>query len=246
MARAAARAPASDRLCAVSTASAILIADDHPLFRAALGGALRRMLPRATLHEAHSFAALKTAVQQHEFDLVLLDLDMPGAQGFSSLLWLRGDYPALPVVVVSGQAQPTVMRRALDFGASGFIPKSVDPQTMVDAVRAVLDGRVWAPPEAFAATVSGEEQDRARRIASLTPQQFRVLMLVADGLLNKQIAAAIGVTEATVKVHVAAIMRKLGLFRRTQLAVLAQRLLQPENTSLRVDDAGQDGPEEDA
>lgn len=223
---------------------AILVADDHPLFRAALRGALRQLLPGAAVHEAGTFAALKTAVREQDFELVLLDLDMPGAQGFSSLLWLRGEFPALPIVIVSGQAAPVVMRRALDFGASGFIPKSTEPALMGEAIQKVLAGEVWAPPEASQAAVSSEEQDRARRIASLTPQQFRVLMMVAEGLLNKQIAHRIGVTEATVKVHVAAIMRKLGLFRRTQIAVLAQRLLQSQNASLQVDDVPP-GPEDE-
>lgn len=224
----------------------VLIADDHPLFRSALRGTLRSMLPGAQVFEADSFAALKAAVQAQDLDLVLLDLDMPGTQGFSSLLWLRGEYQTLPIVIVSGQAQPAVMRRALDFGASGFIPKSVDPSVMVSAVQAILEGNVWAPPEATQAIVPSAEQDRARRIASLTPQQFRVLMMVAEGLLNKQIAAAIGVTEATVKVHVAAIMRKLGLFRRTQVAVLAQRLMNSDYASLRVDDIARDEPPEEA
>lgn len=222
---------------------AILVADDHPLFRAALRGALRQLLPGSPVHEAGTFAALKAAVREQDFDLVLLDLDMPGAQGFSSLLWLRGEHPALPIVIVSGQGAPAVMRRALDFGASGFIPKATEPALMGEAIRKVLGGEVWAPPEAFQAAVSTEEQDRAKRIASLTPQQFRVLMMVAEGLLNKQIAHKIGVTEATVKVHVAAIMRKLGLFRRTQIAVLAQRLLQSQTASLQVDDVPP-GPED--
>jgi DNA-binding NarL/FixJ family response regulator len=230
----------------MKASSKVLIADDHPLFRTALRGTLRSMMPGAQVFEADSFAALKSAVQAQDLDLVLLDLDMPGTQGFSSLLWLRGEYQALPIVIVSGRAQPQVMRRALDFGASGFIPKSVDPSVMVTAVQAVLAGQVWAPPEATAEQVPTAEQDRARRIASLTPQQFRVLMMVAEGLLNKQIAAAINVTEATVKVHVAAIMRKLGLFRRTQVAVLAQRLTMADDASLRVDDIAKDeAPEEE-
>ena len=229
----------------MKASSKVLIADDHPLFRTALRGTLRSMLPGAQVYEADSFNALKAAVQAQDLDLVLLDLDMPGTQGFSSLLWLRGEYQTLPIVIVSGQAAPPVMRRALDFGASGFIPKSVEPATMVAAVQSVLEGNVWAPPEATAAAVPSAEQDRARRIASLTPQQFRVLMMVAEGLLNKQIASQIGVTEATVKVHVAAIMRKLGLFRRTQIAVLAQRLTMADDASLRVDDIARDEPAED-
>jgi len=230
---------------AASAACTVLIADDHPLFRTALRGALGSMLPGSVVHEADSFHALKAAVAAHpDLDLILLDLDMPGARGFSSLLWLRGEHPTVPIVVVSGQAQPALMRRAMDFGASGFIPKSADPGVMAGAVRTVLDGGMWVPPEISRTDAQDAEQDQARRIASLTPQQFRVLMMVADGLLNKQIAHEIGVTEATVKVHIAAIMRKLGLFRRTQLAVLAQRLTLAENASLRVDDAA--GDAEDA
>lgn len=199
------------------------------------------MLPGAAVHEADSFSALKSAVQTHELDLILLDLDMPGVQGFSSLLWLRAEYPAVPVVIVSGKSQPDVMRRALDFGASGFIPKSAEPGVMTDAIRTVLDGGVWAPAEIAQASVPSEDQDRALRVASLTPRQLRVLMLVSDGRLNKQIAYEIGVTEATVKVHIAAIMRKLGMFRRTQIAVLAQRVMLAEAVSLQVEGTG---PEE--
>ncbi|HUR41441.1 MAG TPA: response regulator transcription factor [Verrucomicrobiae bacterium] len=222
----------------------VLIADDHPLFRAALRGALGTMLPGAVVQEAGTFAALKTAVTRHpDLDLILLDLDMPGTRGFASLLWLRGAHPAVPIVIVSGQSQPATMRRALDFGASGFIPKSVEPAVMAQAVRTVLDGGVWVPAEIGETADQDAEQEHARRIASLTPQQFRVLMMVADGLLNKQIAHEIDVTEATVKVHIAAIMRKLGLFRRTQLAVLAQRLMLAQHASLQVDDDG--GADED-
>jgi len=226
----------------VSPTSTVLIADDHPLFRTALRGALGSMLPGAVVHEADSFPALKAAVAAHpDLDLILLDLDMPGVRGFASLLWLRGEHPSVPIVIVSGQAQPALMRRAMDFGASGFIPKSVEPAVMAQAVRAVLAGGMWVPPEITQTDAQDEEQARARRIASLTPQQFRVLMMVADGLLNKQIAHEINVTEATVKVHIAAIMRKLGLFRRTQLAVLAQRLLLAEHASLRIDSGADEG-----
>ena len=232
----------------MSATRTVLIADDHPLFRTALRGALGAMLPGATIHEADSFPALKAAVAAHpDLDLILLDLDMPGVRGFASLLWLRGEHPTVPIVIVSGQAQPALMRRAIDFGASGFIPKSVEPGVMATAVRTVLDGGMWVPPEITQTDAQDEEQARARRIASLTPQQFRVLMMVADGLLNKQIAHEIDVTEATVKVHIAAIMRKLGLFRRTQLAVLAQRLLLAEHASLQIDDAGRaDEPDDSA
>ena len=226
----------------MSPTSTVLIADDHPLFRTALRGALGSMLPGAVVHEADSFPALKAAVAAHpDLDLILLDLDMPGVRGFASLLWLRGEHPSVPIVIVSGQAQPALMRRAMDFGASGFIPKSVEPAVMAQAVRAVLAGGMWVPPEITQTDAQDEEQARARRIASLTPQQFRVLMMVADGLLNKQIAHEINVTEATVKVHIAAIMRKLGLFRRTQLAVLAQRLLLAEHASLRIDSGADEG-----
>ena len=219
----------------LSMVSTLIIADDHPLFRSALRTAVAQLLPEVQIVEADSPDGLNAALQQHpRADLVLLDLRMPGVQGFSALITLRGQYPAIPVVVVSAVEEPAVMRRALNFGACGFIPKSAGLDTIGVALRTVLDGGVWLPPGISDTAPAGDDEERelAQRISSLTPQQFRVLMMLADGRLNKQIGSDLRVSEATIKAHVTAILRKLGLYRRTQAAVLAQRLLRAEGISL--------------
>ena len=204
----------------------LLIADDHPLFREALRGAILRLLPSATLREAEDTDGLYAMVEADaDAALLLLDLNIPGANGFSALVYLRAQYPELPVVVVSAREEPAVMRRALDHGAMGFIPKSVDAQTLGDAVRQVLEGNRWAPAAAGnAPAATPDEQEVAERIRELTPQQFRVLQMLATGLLNKQIAFELGVAEATVKAHMSAILRKLGASNRTQAVLVAGRL----------------------
>lgn len=219
----------------------LIIADDHPLFRAALREAVTQLLPGVRVVEAASLDTLQQAVATHtDADLILLDLHMPGAQGFSSLVYLRAQYPAIPVAVVSAAEEPAVIRRALDFGAAAYIPKSTSIERIGAALRTVLDGGVWLPegvPESSANDGETRERELAQRVASLTPQQLRVLLMLADGRLNKQIAADLEVSEATIKAHMTAILRKLGLFRRTQAAVLAQRLLQAEDASLQVPEA---------
>ena len=205
----------------------IIVADDHPLFREALQQALGPRMPGVSFIEAESFDSLQAAVREYEdADLVLLDLEMPGAHGFSVLVWLRTQYPALPVVVVSATSDAVMMRRAVDLGASGFIPKSSPVETISEAIAAVLEGEIWLPESALALDDStlSEYDELARRVASLTPQQFRVLDMLAEGLLNKQIAAELQVSEATIKAHVTAIFRKLGVRSRTQAAVAARRL----------------------
>jgi DNA-binding NarL/FixJ family response regulator len=228
-------------------ASIVIIADDHPLFRAALVQTVAQLLPGSRLVEADSFDALNRAVAaQPQADLILLDLHMPGVRGFSSLIWLRGEHPAIPVAIVSAQEDPAVIRRALDFGASAFIPKSSGLDQIAAALRAVLDGQIWMPPQAADAAGSDEERELARRVAELTPQQFRVLMMLSDGRLNKQIAYDLGVTEATVKAHITAVLRKLGLYRRTQAALLAQQLLRADATAMRFETAEVAEPDPDS
>lgn len=200
----------------------VLIADDHPLFRAALKQAVDQALSGAVIREADDMAGLESAVADADIDLVLLDLKMPGARGFSSLLYLRGQHPSMPVIVVSAADDPSTMRRAKDFGASGFVPKSTPLAAIRDAIAQVMAGALAFPPMAPPATQ--DDADLASRIGSLTPQQFRVLMMVADGLLNKQIAYELEVSEATVKAHMTAIMRKLRIYSRTQAALIAQSL----------------------
>lgn len=205
----------------------ILIADDHPLFRSALQQALTMGLGAdAHLVEVASIAELEARLnEKRDWDLVLLDLNMPGAYGFSGLVLLRGQYPQIPVVMVSAQEEAAVVQRSREFGASGFIPKSSPLETIQEAVRAVLDGDTWWPPQLEEApALSDEVRAASEGLASLTPQQFRVLTMVCEGLLNKQIAYELNVSEATVKAHVTAIFRKLGVRTRTQAALLLQQM----------------------
>ncbi len=204
----------------------LLIADDHPLFREALRGVVARVMPGARLREADSVDALYTLVEaESDADLLLLDLNMPGAHGFSALVHLRALHPQLPIVVVSAREEPGVMRRALDHGAVGFIPKSADAATLGEAIATVLAGDRWAPASAFSAPAADpDERDAARRLRDLTPQQFRVLQMLGSGLLNKQVGYELGVSEATIKAHVTAILRKLGANNRTQAVLIAGRL----------------------
>ena len=211
----------------------ILIADDHPLFREALRGAITRLMPQAQLREAQDASGLYAMVDAApDADLLLLDLTMPGVQGLSALVHLRAQHPQLPVVMVSAREEPALMRRALDHGATGFIPKSADAAQIGEAIRQVLDGERWVPPEAAqgAQAMDDAERDIARRVSELTPQQFRVLQMLGDGLLNKQIAYELGVSEATIKAHMTAILRKLGASNRTQAVLLAGKLaLDPDS-----------------
>ncbi|MDD1133677.1 response regulator transcription factor ErdR [Pseudomonas shahriarae] len=205
----------------------ILIADDHPLFRSALHQAVTLELGAdVRLVEVGSIAELETQLtDKTDWDLVLLDLNMPGAYGFSGLVLLRGQYPQIPVVMVSAQEEADVVVRSREFGASGFIPKSSSMEKIRAAVRTVLDGDVSWPPQAFEEiNVSAEAKAAQEGLASLTPQQFRVLTMVCEGLLNKQIAYELSVSEATIKAHVTAIFRKLGVRTRTQAALLLQQL----------------------
>lgn len=205
----------------------ILIADDHPLFRSALHQAVTLGLGSdVRLTEVASIAELEARLaEKADWDLVLLDLNMPGAYGFSGLVLLRGQYPQIPVVMVSAQEEASVMVKAREFGASGFIPKSGSLEMIQTAVKTVLDGDASWPPQAFeAVSVSEEARAASEGLASLTPQQFRVLTMVCEGLLNKQIAYELNVSEATIKAHVTAIFRKLNVRTRTQAALLLQQL----------------------
>lgn len=214
----------------------IIIADDHPLFRAALRQAVSQAVPEAEVAEVESIKALQAAVEQKpDADLVLLDLNMPGAHGFSGLVFMRGQYPGLPVVVVSGSEDLQVMRRSIDYGASGFIPKSAPLPEITDAIQAVLEGDMWLP-EGVAEKLErmqAESTDFSDRLASLTPQQFRVLGMLAEGMLNKQIAYDLDVSEATIKAHITAVFRKLGVRNRTQAVIAIQQMeLDPADTTL--------------
>lgn len=202
----------------------IIIADDHPLFRNALSLAVRQVVPDANLMECDSISSLEKMLKENpEADLVLLDLRMPGANGFSGLVLIRREHPDIPVIVVSASDEPMIMQRAMEYGASGFIPKSSDLTQIATALQAVLNGSLWLPTT-LTQNTSQEEHEFAQRIKTLTPQQLRVFMMLTKGLLNKQIASEVSVSEATVRTHMTAIFRKLGVRNRTQ-AVLAANYL---------------------
>ncbi len=204
----------------------IIIADDHPLFRDALKQILSRDMPRAVLAEAGDLEEVTAAMEEAgDTDLILLDLKMPGVQGFSGLIYLRAQYPGVPVAVISASEEPAIIRRAISLGASGFIPKSASAEQMQQAVRAVLDGEL-AVPEDVSLEVDGDDEagDTARLLSTLTPQQMRVLMMLREGLLNKQIAWKLGVSEATIKAHVSAILQKLKVESRTQAVIAASKV----------------------
>ncbi|MBB1596826.1 response regulator transcription factor [Achromobacter sp. UMC46] len=204
----------------------ILIADDHPLYIEALSGLIGRLFPGAVIRAAEQVNALYDLAQAHPHaDLLLLDLDMPGATGFDTLTHVLRLRPRLPVAIVSAHDDPQLMRRAIDHGATGFIPKSANAGTIGQALRHVLRGGIWLPFDDGPASFSGPEgRQLAANLRELTPQQYRVLRMVGAGLLNKQIAHELNVAEATVKTHMTAVMRKLCVTNRTQAVLIAGRL----------------------
>ena len=211
----------------------LLIADDHPLYRDALRGALSMSLSDLTLLEAADLIGTVEVLQQHDVDLLLLDLHMPGSHDLFGLLHVRNRFPELPVAVVSGTEDPALISKIVSAGASGFIPKTASADDIGAAVEAILDGDIWLPDtisqeveqidEAFAAL--------ADKVSSLTPSQYKVLCYMRDGLLNKQIGYNLDIAEATVKAHVTAIFKKLGINNRTQAVLIASQLeLEPPVT----------------
>ncbi|MGI9422541.1 MAG: response regulator [Hyphomicrobiaceae bacterium] len=208
------------------TSHHIVIVDDHPLFRDALNQSLHSTLQDVVTREAGSLNELNDRLQDsRECDLILLDLNMPGVQGFSGLIYLRAQYPAIPVAIVSASEDPATIRRAIDFGASGYVPKSLPIEQIRQAIQSIIAGEVWTPPGVDLSSVAGTEDEQlVARLSSLTPQQVRVLMMLGDGLLNKQIAYELSVSEATVKAHVSAILNKLGVDSRTQAVIAINRI----------------------
>ncbi|MEP3233855.1 MAG: response regulator transcription factor [Hyphomicrobiales bacterium] len=209
------------------TAPCIVVADDHPLFRDALSGIISVGFSGASVVSAEDLTTtIKALEETADVDLVLLDLNMPGVQGFSGLIFLRGQYPTIPIIVVSGSEDLDTIRRSVSLGASGFIPKSSDTDTIKSAMNNVLNGGVWVPDQA---AIDNETEDDelleiASRLSTLTPQQMRVLMMLKEGLLNKQIAYELTVSEATVKAHVSAILQKLDVNSRTQAVIVASKI----------------------
>lgn len=202
----------------------IIIVDDHPLFRAALRQTLSGGDASIAVEEAGDLNGLTAALEvNRECDLVLLDLNMPGVRGFSGLLLLRAQYPDVPVMIISAVEDSNVIRRAFELGASGYLQKSVGPPEIRRAIETVLQGEVFVPKGIDLS--SGDEQSALlRRLGTLTPQQVRVLMMLSDGLMNKQIAYELSISEATVKAHVSAILQKLDVDSRTQAVIAASKI----------------------
>ncbi|MFV0574753.1 MAG: response regulator [Vibrio sp.] len=201
----------------------IIIADDHPLFRNALFQSIHMAVSGANLHEADSLEALLALLKKiDEPDLVLLDLKMPGSNGMSGLIHLRSEYPDLPIVVISASEEPSVVSQVKSHGAFGFIPKSSDMRELNSALNQVLNGDPFFPEGLIQNTQACNEL--SDKLATLTPQQYKVLGMLSDGLLNKQIAYELNVSEATIKAHMTAIFRKLDVKNRTQAVILLQQL----------------------
>ena len=202
-----------------------IIVDDHPLFRGALSQALQASFENAQVQEAGSLDELTDRLSAGgEIDLVLLDLTMPGVHGVSGLLYLRAQHPEVPVAIVSASDDAGTIRHCLDCGASGFIPKSQPVERIREAIRSIMDGEIWLPADIDLSQPVGEARQLVSRLSTLTPQQVRVLMMLGEGLLNKQIAFKLNVSEATVKAHVSAILQKLGVDSRTQAVIAINKI----------------------
>jgi len=220
--------------------SRLLVVDDHPLFRLALTRSLAELMPEAVIDEADSLDSARAALlRQPDTDLVLLDLHLPGSHGLAGLATLRGEFPAVAVAMISAHEDPRTVRRALAFGAAGYLLKSAPLDELTLALRTVLDARTYIPPALRAAVQSqrsdADDLDLARRLNALTPQQSRVLGMVAEGLLNKQIADRLDISERTVKAHLSALFDRLGVRNRTQAGVLL-RSLELADAARRVED----------
>jgi DNA-binding NarL/FixJ family response regulator len=209
----------------------IIVVDDHPLFRAALKQTLSGTGDIA-VEEAGDLNALLAALEaDRDCDLVLLDLNMPGGHGISGLLLARAQYPDVPVMIISAVEDHKVIRRTFELGASGYLPKSVGPSDIRAAIDMVLGGGVYVPD---GVSLAGDDDQSAfiRRLSTLTPQQIRVLMMLSDGLMNKQIAYELSISEATVKAHVSSILQKLDVDSRTQAVIAASKIEQGQFEAL--------------
>tara|TARA_R110002110_G_scaffold415612_7_gene652259 strand:- start:70496 stop:71161 length:666 start_codon:yes stop_codon:yes gene_type:complete len=204
----------------------IVIADDHPLVRDALKQTIAQDMSGAVFHEAANLAEAEATIRREGApDLLLLDLHMPGMRGFTGLVYLRSEFPEVPIAMISASTDARIMRQAIDYGAAGFIPKSAAVDDIRGAVRDIIAGNTWLPTGTNdLPDTSAEDAQLSTRLAALTPQQLRVLGMLSDGKLNKQIAYDLEISEATVKSHVSAILQKLDVNSRTQAVILAGRL----------------------
>lgn len=204
----------------------LLIADDHPLYRDALRGALTLAIDDLTLLEASDLHETVELVSKYEVDLLLFDLHMPGSSDLFGLIHIRKLFPDLPVAVVSGLEDANIVSKVLNTGALGFVPKTTSAVKVAEAVNTMLEGDIWLP-ETLASQVNQTDDafsQLAQNVSSLTPAQYKVLCYMRDGLLNKQIGFELDIAEATVKAHVTALFKKLGINNRTQAVLIASQL----------------------
>jgi len=199
----------------------ILVVDDHPAILTAMRMVLEGLEQSAEIESAHNLDAAFAAASRAEFDLVMLDLQMPGCSGVEALARFRERFPSQPVVVVSGVSEPRVINETLDLGAMGFIPKSTPMDVFLNAVRLVLSGAIYVPPEALNAPAGAP---RSATNLDLSPRQREVLGLLLKGLPNKLIARKLEISENTTKIHVSAVLDALGVQSRTQAVIAASRL----------------------
>lgn len=212
----------------------VIVADDHPLFRSALVQAVQSVLQNAILQAANFEEVITHLKSYPDIELVLLDLNMPGNHGLTGLTSILNAFPGVSVIVVSAQEDPQTIRRAMDFGASGFVPKSSPIDVLSEAVETVLEGSSWLPENIslqLQNIENNESQQFAEKLKLLTPHQFSVLKLLADGLLNKQIAYELNVQETTIKQHVSAVLKKLEVNNRTQAGIIFKQAMGSENQS---------------
>ena len=203
------------------------VADDHPLFRNALNEVIKQHYPDAVVEQSMDLDGTMRELEKNaETDLLLLDLHMPGSQDLFGLITVRDKFSGIPVAIISADEDVSTISRAMGHGASGYIPKSCSPQVIYQAIASILDGNRWVPEEYrnSLTPVTAEEKDLAVKIATLTPQQYRVLCYLREGWLNKQIGYELGVTEATIKAHITAIFRKLGTTNRTQAVIMLSKM----------------------
>jgi len=203
-----------------------LIADDHPLIREALILALRPLFENIEIIQSDGLDSTLKALQQHsDFDLILLDLNMPGCDNFYGLIRVTQDFPQIPVAVISASDSVEVVSKVMSLGAKGFIPKATATQIIAYALKEIMHGNNWLP-EGMQSRIEHLAPiiDVARLIGELTPKQFQVLKLLQKGLLNKQIAFNLHITEATVKAHISRVFRQLNVHTRTQAVLLFKNL----------------------
>lgn len=215
----------------VTAQTTILIADDHPLYRDALVSAVKGLDGETEVSVSGTFEEAMAALgEKSGIDLVLLDLNMPDSKGLSGLSQMRAQFPSIPVAIVSATEDPATIRKSIAMGAAGYVPKSSSIEEMREAMRLVLDGEIYAPGNVdLNAVDDGDEAQMIERLKSLTPQQTRVLGMLGKGLLNKQIAYELGVSEATIKAHVSAILLKLRVDSRTQAVIEVSKLTSVES-----------------